>query len=461
MEDSFQPESPAVSAAKRLRQAILRYGVRYPHPAVYRVPFAALPEDAICQIFRLCACAESGDFSADLARVTSSDIRLVLCRVCSLWRSIALGMHELWSDVQISFKPLDAPRLSKILDTWLYRGGEYPIKLVVHGNDQRIAQVVVRYLYRCRVLHVTPLHSMRSFPDLPSGSLNRLETLSLREDFGHHLSSPSGLQLFTKAACLRSLTLDGLRQGTVLNIPWHQLTQLSFTHSEISTATYYGILSHCVALANGRICLHRGQFDDAGDLEGRSIVLSELVSLTLEAPVLDDGARFLKILAMPALADLTLDLSEDSSPLISVPRFPALRRFSITSSNWEYQSNGDLLPWLHACNSAVEVFLPHHLLEPASSEIGEGSLLPNLELFVVREAKLDAVITILEARLASPQHSNIAEFGFTGSFGRVWNLSVEQREAPPRGKIEEYARQAYKDDDSIFAPILDNSAEMM
>ncbi|KAJ7867869.1 hypothetical protein B0H14DRAFT_2572598 [Mycena olivaceomarginata] len=92
-------------------------------------------------------------------------------------------------------------------------------------------------------------------------------------------------------------------------------------------------------------------------------------------------------------------------------------------------NRGDLLPWPYACNSAVEVFLPHHLLEAGSNEIGEGSLLPNLELFVVREAKLDAVITILQARLASRHHSNIAEFGFTGPFEHVWNLSAEQREA--------------------------------
>ncbi|KAJ7435537.1 hypothetical protein B0H11DRAFT_1624166, partial [Mycena galericulata] len=59
------------------------------------------------------------------------DIRLILSRVCSHWRTVALATQELWNDIRVDFKDGDITRLLNALEIWLSRSGEYPLTLEI------------------------------------------------------------------------------------------------------------------------------------------------------------------------------------------------------------------------------------------------------------------------------------------------------------------------------------------
>ncbi|KAJ7144277.1 hypothetical protein C8R44DRAFT_143596 [Mycena epipterygia] len=192
---------------------------------VYRValaPHKILPVDILREIF-LCAVQGSSP-TADLNRIVyphlamQLDIRLVLSRVCSHWRSVTLDTHQLWSDVRVDFGSGNITSLLEVLDAWLSRSGQYPLTLHFDGaaDDPRITEQLTRYSNRSRSLFI---RCENPFLTLPAGAVDLLETLELHGD--DRLAAMdellASMTIFVRAPRLRRLTLHDF--NLEINLP--------------------------------------------------------------------------------------------------------------------------------------------------------------------------------------------------------------------------------------------------
>ncbi|KAJ7114852.1 hypothetical protein C8R44DRAFT_225207 [Mycena epipterygia] len=202
---------------------------------VYRValaPHKMLPVDILREIF-LCAIQGS---SPDLNSIVypqiamQLDIRLVLSRVCSHWRSVAFDAVKLWSDVRVDFGSGNTTHLLEVLDVWLSRSGQCPLTLHLGGtaDDPRIAEQLTRYSNRFRALSI---HCGNPLLTLPASTVDLLETLELHGDdrlvaMDELLAS---MTIFVCAPRLHRLALHDFTSNINLAlcaIPWQQLTEL-------------------------------------------------------------------------------------------------------------------------------------------------------------------------------------------------------------------------------------------
>ncbi|KAJ7455679.1 hypothetical protein B0H11DRAFT_2244463 [Mycena galericulata] len=395
----------------------------------YRValaPHKILSDDILREIFIRCAYDEPNHvyyFGPNLRTrfwwLTQGegprlDVRLVLSSVCSNWRSVALATHELWNDVDVTFTRENTTRRLKALDDiWFPRSGDYPLTLrfSLSEEDSRITERLIRYAHRCRFLSIDGLHCLGTFLNLPAGSFPTLETLHLiyNPDYPP-LSVP--IRLFEGAPCLRRFIFCGsYRDLDHFGIPWPQLTQIDLNY-RVSIQERHYILTHCSRLT---IATVRCQYRPLVTLD---ISILKLRTLTLESchhPSLLANASFPSLEALIITRDLHSShdfLKNPPSPPINL--FPVLRKLRIleTGGPW-LLSDHDVVPWLHACPTAEEVFLDGYRVTASTIDaIAAGSLLPNMKLFNMKLFNFDAsvvgtgsIIAMLEQRRCSPNYS--------------------------------------------------------
>ncbi|KAJ3510194.1 hypothetical protein NLJ89_g4819 [Agrocybe chaxingu] len=86
-----------------------------------------LPPELIRRIFVLCL--PENPYTRVIARVTINEAPLLLCKICSSWRSVALGMPDLWRNIQHRISQVatdDGDRCTSqpsvdVVDHWLER----------------------------------------------------------------------------------------------------------------------------------------------------------------------------------------------------------------------------------------------------------------------------------------------------------------------------------------------------
>ncbi|KAJ7114786.1 hypothetical protein C8R44DRAFT_740153 [Mycena epipterygia] len=380
---------------------------------VYRValaPHKILPIDILREVF-LCAVQASSP-EPDLNSIVSRDpdtldIRSILCRICSHWRTVALDTHNLWSNVRVYF-PKNPVYLLKVLDIWFSRSGQYPLTLNLIGkvDDPRVIQQLTRYSHRFRFLSI---HVDNRLITLPAGSVDLLEALELDMTYADSFA-PITWTVFVGAPRLRCVTFKTSfteeRNVELCAIPWHQLTELYLHITFPLPSQLYSVLNGCQALSIAHLSI--SQFAGPVPIAYRNVALPRLRTLELNGAHLITYTTFLSCLELPFLGDLTLNTwyGHADGTISSVPIFPTLRRLSINAAG----DDPMLLPWLRACPSAVEVWLPEYeMSEYTLDEIGNGSILPNLEFLTLDYAEPDALIPALEDRLRNPNYSTIAE----------------------------------------------------
>ncbi|KAJ7633955.1 hypothetical protein B0H17DRAFT_1149844 [Mycena rosella] len=236
----------------------------------------------------------------------------------------------------------------KVLDNWLSRSGQYPLSLrFTEGVDEdRIGELLVRYSNQIRILSV---------------------------------ESHLGL-VFGGAPHLAGVTIMRVAEGESFpDFPWHQLRELTMENS-FSASELYSILDRCKALTNaGLKCGFR-----ASELGYRAILCPQLRSLHLVSRTESDSVRILQSISLPSLVDLTLGFEywEDAS-IGTPPSFLTLKRACLLGVP------RDLLMWLQAWNSAVEVdlfcFTVRTLKNSELEPIAQGSVLPNVTLLIIRK----------------------------------------------------------------------------
>ncbi|KAJ7438941.1 hypothetical protein B0H11DRAFT_2293632 [Mycena galericulata] len=401
---------------------------------VYRValaPHKILPVDLLREIFIHCVGANnSSDSHSDLNSLWSSlpPCPQVICHVCSLWRSVALDTRELWTGIKFTVSRFNIGRVLNAFDFWVSRSGDYTLSLSIDAqiDDSRIDQLIAQYSRRCHSLVLSSYPAVKSFLELPPGSINILESLTLKHYQNHMATTLTEYTVFDGAPCIRSVSIygyPGYKDLQSLGIPWHQITHLDLDSSfRVTASECYHILTRCIALSTATILIST---DDDVQLAGHDISLPKLQTLELAIGSLANTARFFSRLSLPALKDLTLAHSDvPDGEIPEVPSFfSALNRFSLFGARIRGRHNPTLVAWLRACNSAVEVFLPDSVLTSAFDEISEGSLLPNVRLLTLYSAEENEIIAMLQARRNSYPSSVISEVGLTG---QTWRLSVEE-----------------------------------
>ncbi|KAJ7473753.1 hypothetical protein B0H11DRAFT_2429610 [Mycena galericulata] len=402
-------------------------------PNIYHAalaPHRYLPERVLRNIFIWSVHVDNQEskLEADLNSVVDPDwdalpdMRLIVCQVCSRWRSIALETPELWSDVRASFKERLYPRLVNVLLIWVVRSGQHPLSWDLRGyhDDSRIMDLLTQVSHRLRFLSIDCLVAS-PVAALPPRSIDLLETLCLGNKwnrYGFKFEFMKGL--FAEAPRLRSVT--SRMQGVHLRdwrLPWHQIHELNLLLPS-PASQYYPILNQCPALTRARIEITHIQ---AADLDGPDVSLPKLCTLYLASPSLRDTEQFLQRISVPGLSDLTLQFNDIDHRFNHALSFPALQRVHVPGP---LRKSGNRLPWLRAWHSAVEVYLPNTDLYPVFDQIADGSLLPNATLLALYKTEPSAIIAMLEARLTSRTCSTITHVALTNS---LLDVTVEQMDS--------------------------------
>jgi len=203
--------------------------------------FYKLPMELWSRIFLLCL--PDTNFVVPNPR----DSPLLLCRVCSPWRDVAIGTPLLWASLSISSQGWNVWKLC--LETWLQRSANASLSLDISFPtyinpiaDRHILQVIFSTAERWRHLRLKMsdvlLTSMLSSP------LPNLHSLEISCDF-----SLLNLNVdASKAPNLRNISLlTGSIYPHLLQLPWDHLTHLS-SKCWLNTTQHISLLRLCPRL---------------------------------------------------------------------------------------------------------------------------------------------------------------------------------------------------------------------
>ncbi|KAJ7606224.1 hypothetical protein FB45DRAFT_1139912 [Roridomyces roridus] len=457
----------------------------------YRVAFSPhkkLPPELLREILTACVASQSGyvDLTADLNQVLrkfSSDVRITLLRVCSKWRSIVLGTHELWSDMQVRFRVAPDgrgwhPRILRLFRFWLSFSGDHPITLAISVDLDRtgindIRPVLLGCAHRLRSVTLAPLTSqtVQALLALPAGNMFCLEEVTLDNSSSSVAPPTQHSTVLLGSNHLRRVTMIGFHDSTLetLRIPWGQLTELDLSQSNFSSTQLDSILAVCHALTHAALRVPHSNIPVSQDIS-----LAALRQLTLYSRTLDNVAAFLHAISAPELRELAFKCDNLSRATIAPNPFPSVRRLSIVSSLFDGLSFSPseikpvVLSWLSAFNNAEEILLPHCVLGDTAPLISMGSLLPRLRLLVVYSQDFHHLLPILETRLTSTEHSTIAEVGLNGQVASLTNVDrdavqdlmkagvficdgdLTAKRGVRRGQIERRAREYLAKGEGLF-----------
>ena len=176
-------------------------------------PINQLPCEILAQIFSNCVPDKT-----NVPIFSRNNAPLLLCRVCSSWRELALATPKMWTVVGIIIRDPDADpsTYSQVINTWLKRSGTLPLTL---------------YLGQVSLLYDVPLS--RTKPGLIKAILSVFYTHSSRwEDVTLTLYESPKLSLprLGKLPLLRTFRLSG-RWEKRIRLPFSEtprLTRLSW-----------------------------------------------------------------------------------------------------------------------------------------------------------------------------------------------------------------------------------------
>ncbi|KAJ7469065.1 hypothetical protein FB451DRAFT_1560119 [Mycena latifolia] len=448
---------------------------------VYRValaPHKVLPVDVLREIFL--SAALSSSVEADLNEIVRYlrgdplEIRLIIGRVCSLWRLVSLAMPELWSNLRVRLKKLHH---LTVLEDWLRRSGEHPLSLDLTSVDNlNMAGFLATYSLRIRHLSIDSLYLLETFPAV---SMDLLETL--RVDGRFDSIPDASISVLLEAPRLRSVTLRSLGRRSndqalslrPLGIPWQQLSGIHLERVAIEVPHYYEILKECRALTHAHLDIVVPHSWPIQTIDPQ-ITLPCLRKLELDGTSLHNYARFLDSFTLPSLLELNLRRppgtdrdDDDDDAMYHITALPSVRRLAFNITHFLDIQRSQLIPWSRACPTAVDMCLYDYTMpDPVLKEIAEGSLLPNLEMLVIDSAETSSLLAALQARQRSPHHSTITEVGIH----HLGSPTTQEREAladlmklgvflgsykwkqnRARGQIEESARFEFANSVGLYA----------
>ncbi|KAF8199988.1 hypothetical protein K438DRAFT_1822993 [Mycena galopus ATCC 62051] len=283
-----------------------------------------LPADIVREIFVACLPTSRN------AVMSTHEAPLLLCRICSAWRTIALSTPRLWASLHLSldFVLAREARISAATQ-WLQRSGACLTSISVYGHKQwgwgepedvlLSRAVLIRSLsassarWRHAAFHNMSHETGEEFTEISSPVL---------ESFEFSGTAPLFAQLkVLKVPTLRTVTLHFLDQGPVhgdepldrfvLGMPlvWDQLRHLELAVDRgIYLSNVIVLLGRCPQL----VSVHIGDTNDTG----------------VDATATDLSLPFLESFSIPSyLAPSSL------SNLVAHVSMPRLRRFHVSAAS--------------------------------------------------------------------------------------------------------------------------------
>ncbi|KAJ6602516.1 hypothetical protein DFH09DRAFT_448937 [Mycena vulgaris] len=275
---------------------------------------------------------------------------LVLTRVCSTWRKIAIKTPQLWGYLQLDFDespPVYSQPSHALVETWLARGRSTPLVMKIsHVSWADLSPPLLREILRHSstsrwkdiALSLPLPYVMTEFGakmDLPVLESLTLDLFPTRQN---QISIDFCITAFREAPKLRSIQLTSCITPSTIVLPWGQLTH--FSSEGYSPETCHKVLHLARALVK---CSFR-------DIIKSSVTPDSLPSLHLEhmedLAISGSVAVLTHCLDLPKLQQLKFDERDQwSSQLVSdlcdlASRAPEITRFVCDGDgeamrNWE------------------------------------------------------------------------------------------------------------------------------
>ncbi|KAJ7152761.1 hypothetical protein C8R43DRAFT_1003653 [Mycena crocata] len=309
-------------------------------------PVRRLPDDVVQGIFLACLPSHRN------AVMSAQEAPLLLCRVCSMWRALALETPRLWASLHLHLRFIlhdyrnDHGKLDA-LSQWLERSGACPLAVSICGTDSGEGGGPM-YLDSWEIDGKTPVQDLllevllKSTPrwwdieliDLPEEYLQTLRGASMpllqAINVTDYENFPKWAGIFSTPSLRRLSAHFWLNKE---HIPFfhglHQITHISLKVIDSgSSHIFLAILKNLVHLVSLRLPL----CDDLLETEIIRLPFLESLSLTGYGFDLSLAAAHLERIIMPRLAHLCLQSGDRGS---DVPLFASLGSSSPLVENLE------------------------------------------------------------------------------------------------------------------------------
>ncbi|KAK7449788.1 hypothetical protein VKT23_013264 [Stygiomarasmius scandens] len=399
--------------------------------------------------------------------ISAHEAPLLLTRICSRWRSVAIGTPALWTSFHVALIGAKHPFESYNstcnaircgLQTFLLRSDPLPLNISLHSGRHslglynediiseidRTLEILIPHHKRWRCINLQfPARCMTSVEHLKGEKLLNLETAVIHcfgDDMLSQYTTMSPSPFFENAPRLRRLSIKA-RDRTVMfkligSASWAQLTHLiiSFSYWESSPRPLQDLVSLLKACANLEECCIK---HPAIDLEGFSttdlLILPKLKKIAIDFLFSSRATiRLLDVLVLPELKELVLggdvirrnshvslissiaNFIKRSSCLMSQFGFTEGNRPSERTSPWDVEHTTSLLqlmPELNTLNLSYTHLMTEDLLEAFSavSPDSEEILCPKLARIEFEDSPSitgQTLVHFLSTRL-SPTSSSI------------------------------------------------------
>ncbi|KAJ6606253.1 hypothetical protein DFH09DRAFT_1119675 [Mycena vulgaris] len=269
-----------------------------------------LPVEITAEIF--IHCLPESDHTPLLSKAP-----LLLGRICTQWRDIALSTPGLWCFFTVNNKSFDRPQvLLARAEMWLSRSRNYPLFLKIgvdekamHGDDPSsnfsalIAVLGVHSAQWHDVELIIPYSSFHAF-DIPAG-LPILKRVKIGAS-GPSSATTKAITMFQGASQLRQahvVLLNVNHQTPMLALPWAHLT--SFTGQTLDLTESMLVLTEATAIVD----VHLFEMIEPGNAVSLQQLVSSLEILELESAgheFQDSPSSLWRALTMPQLKELRM-----------------------------------------------------------------------------------------------------------------------------------------------------------
>ncbi|KAF8636958.1 hypothetical protein AX17_003134 [Amanita inopinata Kibby_2008] len=264
-------------------------------------PISNLPAEVLVEIFKHCT-----PILGDVSRALKDVAPLLLCRVCSSWRTLARSTPELWKSMTIHIPHIlkDARYVTSFIAGWLGRSGTLPLAIylnitsvIAKVHTKAILKILCQYASRWESVYIAyPNSPSVPFPLRETSHLPRLRSFYYVSGF----SSSQGALPFTSAPRLTRLRWPGALSITEQpSIPWHQLTFVDC--GELMGYAALEILQNCPELQE--FIFGIGDWDSDTRLPCRPRVLHKRLR-KLDLSEEQNSGPLLESLILPALDNL-------------------------------------------------------------------------------------------------------------------------------------------------------------
>jgi len=346
-------------------------------------PVRRLPVEILREVF-LCCLSNNPD-----SWMKQYECPLLLTRVCSRWRRLALSMPQLWSIIHAVIPGDSAPRVIvsaqkrvTAIQQWLLRAGASPLHITFadcqiqptsafFSHSALFAEIIqASTLWEDFTIILGP-HSMHHIATLSATELPLLDTLSVNQPNGASENlSHSGLMA---APNLRKLSLDITENIATLNCMWSNLTNLTIRTDNCRTLSLTSQLSLDALVKILGQCSHLRRFQ----LESNLLRPQDVSANTTEP----------REVILPALHFICFRLGTvDIDPLLSSLRLPSLESLTFQSER-EVAKITQFLPFLSRCVGTIRSITINHKHFPRDALLDCLKACPKLRSLQLFNAK--------------------------------------------------------------------------